>query len=170
VCQYVQVISLKGWYYIYLTRTSLYRMTNSPELCSECGGNCCRHPNMTDREYQRLVDVIGEKKAKAAGPEQMGTWWMFREKCPGKLPDGCALTYEERPLCCKLYPFVAIPAITGSIIGHELLLDIRHCPRWKEFGDQYEEMKQEFIALKECAREPSTKKKEDSLRKLFRLS
>ncbi|GEM_PF-6015927 len=103
---------------------------------------------MTDVEFNRLVDAIGKEKAGLAVPERFGTWWMFRENCPGKLPDGCVLRYDDRPLCCKIYPFVAIPAITGSVIGHEILLDIRHCPRWKEFGECYEEVKQEFIDQK----------------------
>jgi hypothetical protein len=145
-------------------------MTNSPDLCKECGGNCCRHPNMTDAEYRRLVNAIGRKKSEAAIPEQFGTWWMFRENCPGKLPDGCILSYDDRPLCCKIYPFVAIPAITGSVIGHELLLDIRHCPRWKEFGECYEETKSEFILMKEHSGETSVPGEKRGWKKIFRKS
>jgi hypothetical protein len=147
-----------------------YKMTNSPGLCKECGGNCCRHPNMTDGEFNRLVVAIGKEQAEAAGPERLGTWWMFRENCPGKLPDGCVLSYEDRPLCCKIYPFVAIPAITGSVIGHEILLDIRHCPRWKEFGEHYEETKQEFITLKTCSGEMPQPPEKRAWKKLLRLS
>jgi Uncharacterised protein family (UPF0153). len=120
-------------------------MTSSPELCKDCGGNCCRHPNMTTAEYERLVMAIGREKAEAAGPQKLGNWWMFRDTCPGKLDAGCVLPYGDRPLACKIYPFVAIPSINGSIAGHELLLDLRHCPRWKEFGERYEETKEEFL-------------------------
>lgn len=120
-------------------------MTSSPELCKDCGGNCCRHPNMTTGEYERLVLATGREKAEAAGPQQLGNWWMFRDTCPGKLENGCVLPYEDRPLTCKIYPFVAIPSMNGSIAGHELLLDLRHCPRWKEFGERYEETKEEFL-------------------------
>jgi hypothetical protein len=145
-------------------------MTNSPELCKECGGNCCRHPTMTDVEFNRLVGAIGKETADAARPERFGTWWMFRENCPGKLPDGCALPYDDRPLCCKIYPFVAIPAITGSVIGHEILLDIRHCPRWKEFGECYEETKEEFITLKTSEGETPPLPEKTGWKKFLRLS
>jgi hypothetical protein len=143
-------------------------MTNSPELCKECGGNCCRHPTMTDTEFRTLVQAIGKDKSDAAVPERFGTWWMFREICPGKLPDGCVLSYDDRPLCCKIYPFVAIPAITGSVIGHEILLDLRHCPRWKEFGEYYEETKQEFITLKSGTDETPKSPEKRGWKKLFR--
>lgn len=125
---------------------------------------------MTDNEFNRLADAVGKEKAKAALPERYGSWWMFREICPGKLKDGCILTYDDRPLCCKIYPFVAIPAVTGSVLGHEILLDLRHCPRWKEFGESYEEVKQEFMFLK--ARESETPRipEKRGLKKLFRIS
>ncbi|MEI6293064.1 MAG: YkgJ family cysteine cluster protein [Methanomicrobiales archaeon] len=145
-------------------------MTNSPELCKECGGNCCRHPTMTDIEFERLVDAIGKEEAATAMPERFGTWWMFRENCPGKQKDGCVLAYDDRPLCCKIYPFVAIPAVTGSVIGHEILLDIRYCPRWKEFGEWYEETKQEFIIQKSCAGEIPQPLEKRGWKIFFRLS
>jgi Fe-S-cluster containining protein len=138
-------------------------MTESPDLCRDCGGNCCRHPNMTKEEYQRLVDKLGFEKVRAAKPKRVGAWLMFMENCPGKLPDGCILSYEERPLGCRIYPFVAIPALGGSVLGHELLLDLRHCPHWKEFGDQYEAAKREFEEVKKKETLPETKVKQSFL-------
>ena len=143
-------------------------MTNAPDLCRECGGHCCLHPVMTDEEYQRLVSAIGEEKARNAAPQQYGTLWMFREHCPGKRSDGCVLEYDDRPLTCKVYPFVAIPALTGSVLGHEILLDLRHCPRWKEFGERYEETKQEFIELKSREAATPSPGKPRRLKHLFR--
>ncbi len=142
-------------------------MTSSPELCKGCGGNCCRHPNMTTGEYERLVMAIGRERAEAAGPQQLGSWWMFRETCPGKREDGCALSYEDRPLTCKIYPFVAIPSINGSIAGHELLLDLRHCPRWKDFGERYEETKEEFLFIKNHEKEGVPESPKSRWKKLF---
>jgi Fe-S-cluster containining protein len=99
------------------------------------------HPCFSNDEYIRFVGIIGQETAMAAEPEFVGNVWQFKSLCPGRTDTGCAVSYKDRPIVCKLYPFLPVPTRTQGI---KLLLDIA-CPNWKTFGNlidqSYEELK-----------------------------
>jgi Fe-S-cluster containining protein len=77
----------------------------------------------------------------------MGNVWMFDEEgCPGLTDTGCIMPYEERPLMCRLYPWIAVPILgTRQKDAYtDLLLYTTTCPQWKAFGDDYDIARKEF--------------------------
>jgi len=106
---------------------------NRPELCSKCGGLCCKDTYFTMKEYSRLSESL---PGQALGPDRMrpeGNGYISIGNCPASTPRGCIWEYENRPFLCRVYPFIPIIGKQGGF----LLLAIRTCPRWKEFGELY---------------------------------
>jgi Fe-S-cluster containining protein len=93
---------------------------------------------MTEDEYLYIRSLLGEEKADACRPLKMPNgWYKFQEPCPCFDPDtGCIIAdVSKRPLICRLYPFVPVPARGGYL----LLLAVHLCPYWMVFGPKYEE-------------------------------
>ena len=122
---------------------------NAPELCSQCGGKCCTNPFLTNDEYMRLYTAVGDKKILEADPKYIAPLhgWVFNlkdgEKCPGSTETGCILPYNDRPMICKTYPFIGYKGINGVA----LLLAVKTCPAWEEFGARYKEAYEEYEQL-----------------------
>lgn len=119
------------------------------EKCKECGGKCCTNPFLTTEEYMRLYAEVGDQKMMAANPKFIPAMngWIFQipagEKCPGVTETGCILPYEDRPKVCRTYPFLGYKAVNG----HALLLAVKTCPAWEEFGSRYQEAYAEYEKL-----------------------
>lgn len=130
-------------------------MSEFATLCRECGGKCCKKPFLTDNEYIRLALVIGNDKVQAGRPTRISNGWMFRaDRCPGVTDTGCVLPYPDRPLACRIYPFVAMPAINTDLkIEIIPLLAVQTCPHWDIFGKGVEDVKQEIKNAKEARTE-----------------
>lgn len=122
-------------------------MTELHEYCRMCGGKCCTNPWMSKDEYLRLALALGNERLMAARPIQIMGGWMFREgRCPGALEDGCILTYRDRPLICRTYPFIPATVVNKQMKEETiLLLRVDTCPYWRVFGERFEYVKQEMI-------------------------
>jgi len=116
-----------------------------PDLCKKCKEPCCTRPALTTDEYIALYSAVGAEKIMAYEPEWVNDSWMFAKGCPGLTSTGCVLSYEDRPLMCRLFPWVIAPILgdTHREAHHDLLLTMR-CPQWKAFGENYEFALKEF--------------------------
>jgi Fe-S-cluster containining protein len=113
-----------------------------PELCASCGGKCCISPRMTTAECLKVLDAIGQEKARASQPIQIKGSWKFRTStCPALTPTGCIMPYENRPEVCRIYPLVRLQ--------EGLFLDIQACPHWQEFGEDIEQVEKEVEHVNE---------------------
>lgn len=71
--------------------------------------------------------------------------WLFKTGCPAASSTGCIMPYEERPLMCRIFPWVAIPVYQDDYsVLPKLFLAAARCPQWKAFGDNYDVIRQEF--------------------------
>ena len=71
--------------------------------------------------------------------------WLFKTGCPAASDTGCVMPYEERPLMCRIFPWVAIPVYHDDYsVQPKLFLAAARCPQWKAFGDNYDVIRQEF--------------------------
>jgi Fe-S-cluster containining protein len=78
--------------------------------------------------------------------------WMFkRGSCPGIGDNGCVMPYDERPLVCRLFPWVSVPFYTSTKDDamNELVLLVGRCPQWRVFGELYEQTKEELNGSEE---------------------
>lgn len=104
-------------------------------FCKLCGGACCLHPHVQDNEYQKFIERFGEEAVQVMNPTKSPLGWTVFTNCIAKTPTGCAFSYEDRPLVCKIYPFET----TRTEKGWKLTLDVATCPYWMIFGHLYEE-------------------------------
>jgi Fe-S-cluster containining protein len=112
-------------------------MTSRATLCKNCEVDCCQHPILSTDEYMRLLLAVGTGAPLAM---REGNGWQFKEPCPAKSDKGCIISYDDRPIVCKLYPFMPVPTRTK---GTMLLLDLE-CPYWMVFGKDIEKAKEEL--------------------------
>lgn len=72
--------------------------------------------------------------------------WMFKTGCPAATPTGCKLSHDERPLMCRLWPYLLLPVYEDDAkdAHYKLLLDVERCPNWRAYGDDYDAVMQEF--------------------------
>jgi Fe-S-cluster containining protein len=118
-----------------------------PDTCKACGGKCCLHPHVMEKEYQRMVRILGVARTNGHRPVQLKPgWWKFQKSCPALGPDGCRLPPGDRPMTCQLYPFEAIHYKDDK---WRILLDVSLCPRWDLWGSHYQEAVQTFKACME---------------------
>ena len=118
----------------------------NPDLCKNCKKPCCTRPSLTTDEYLRLYMCVGNDAIQKCGPVWVeDRMWMFKVGCPGLTSTGCALSHDERPLMCRLYPWIAVPCYgpEQEDAAVRLLLEPT-CPNWKAFGDNYDTAKKEF--------------------------
>ncbi len=135
----------------------------SSNACAACGGKCCLYPALRPDEYIRMSNAIGNDKLVKTGILPLDNGWLrLKGPCPALTDHGCALSYEDRPIVCKIYPWMLIPSKRFERPGHfekgvwkednapgdrglfELFLDVKYCPAWKVFGELYEESKKEI--------------------------
>lgn len=91
---------------------------------------------MTTAECLKVIDAIGQEKAKASQPTQIkGSWKFSTATCPALAQTGCIMPYEDRPEVCRLYPLVEL--------SEGLFLDIQICPHWQVFGEDIRRSAQE---------------------------
>jgi Fe-S-cluster containining protein len=100
------------------------------------------------KEYFVMAQRVGNDALMQCGPtlnEERGIW-SFEHGCPASSDKGCVLAYSERPLVCKIYPWVPVLATADEQKEpiHKLMLDVARCEQWKAFGDYYAEFKQEY--------------------------
>lgn len=93
----------------------------------------------------KYVGNEGLHKHSPSFNERAGVW-MFKSGCPASSPTGCAIPYAERPMICKMFPYLPIPVYQDDIkdVHYKLLLDVERCPQWKAFGDNYDAAIKEF--------------------------
>jgi Fe-S-cluster containining protein len=108
-------------------------MIQHPDLCALCGGRCCRAPAMMAHEVLMMVSALDIKGQKfvAAGP---GWFRPDHDTCPALGEAGCRLEPEVRPIACQLYPF---QFATLEDRSYMIFLDVRICPHWAEWGEDY---------------------------------
>jgi len=119
-----------------------------PDLCKGCERHCCTRPSLTTSEYLVMYQYVGNEKLQSFEP----TWypergaWGFSHGCPASSETGCLMPYEQRPLLCKIFPWIAIPVYQDDIkdAKAQLFLSAGRCPQWKAFGDNYKEVLKEF--------------------------
>jgi hypothetical protein len=124
-----------------------------PDLCKSCQKPCCTRPALTTDEYVRVFSYVGNDRLQKHEPQYMkstGMWMFKRGSCPASTETGCKLPYPERPQVCRLFPWVSVPFYTDTKDGavNELVLLVGRCPQWKEFGELYEQTKEEMNAEK----------------------
>jgi Fe-S-cluster containining protein len=80
--------------------------------------------------------------------------WMRpeHETCPALGETGCRLEFEQRPLACQLYPFQFATMVDKTYM---IFLDVRICPSWKVFGEDYEGAVEMFKAYMKEVRDAS---------------
>ena len=93
---------------------------------------------------------IGNDVAQLHKPVRVNDGWVWSStehtRCPGDTGSGCILAYEERPLACKLFPFVAVPIINKALEAEmHLLLEVEWCPQWEKFGRNREQVLKELM-------------------------
>lgn len=125
-------------------------MTELKDTCKNCQKHCCTHPCLTLPEYIKFLLAVGDERVQAARPEPYNGCWIFRgTPCPASTPTGCMIEYNDRPQCCRIYPFVKIPIITKDLnVEYKLFLDVDRCPHWDVFGRGYEDVKKEIANAK----------------------
>ncbi len=106
------------------------------ELCAKCGGKCCLHPHLQPYEFKKFVEKFGLEAVSKMNPAQTGLGFVSIMNCIAATPTGCAFSYEDRPLICKIYPF----ELRRTAKGWKLDLDVATCPHWEVFGRYYNEM------------------------------
>ena len=116
-----------------------------PDLCKNCKEHCCTRPCLTTDEYLRLYNYVGNDKIQSHGPVWINDAWMFERGCPGLTDKGCIMAYEDKPLMCRLFPWIAVPILNDlhKDAHNDLLLTMR-CPQWRAFGENYESAMKEF--------------------------
>ena len=102
--------------------------------CTDCGGQCCRHPTLTTTEYIQFSETIGSDLCLTGDPKWLGDLWTFSNLCPARTETGCMFPYEDRPLACRIYPYVAIPGRDGKI--YLLMEPGSRCPGIASFIDR----------------------------------
>jgi len=118
---------------------------NLPGLCKDCPKRCCSGigPLMTTDEYIKMTQAAGEEKVLAKAPKYNGSRWHFTilSDCPALSDAGCIMEYKDRPLACRLAPFILVPLYNGdkNNITVDLLLTLT-CLKWREFGEYYAEI------------------------------
>jgi Fe-S-cluster containining protein len=120
--------------------------------CKECGGRCCNqrisfHP----KEWQAVHKYGNKEQIKAKnftfiGFGDDGYWYSLNlGACPALTATGCAIPYDERPLNCKLYPYVPFPIhVVDAAVEPELFLSNKFCPAWREFAEHRDEAEEEL--------------------------
>lgn len=105
---------------------------NAPEICSKCQTHqCCKNQPMLRKEFARVQQYLsGPVKITDIGN---GVITFPYKQCPFLSDTGCVIPHDEKPLVCKMFPFVFQPARHGNVIQ---LLDIGHCPMWREWGEK----------------------------------
>lgn len=88
-----------------------------------------------------MYQIVGDERVQAHHPKLLLGGWKFNDGCPALTESGCMLSYDDRPALCRSYPFQPVPAIDGSTM---LLLSVKTCPHWKEFGEHYQEIIKEL--------------------------
>jgi len=120
----------------------------APELCKDCGRRCCTRPALTTDEYLVMHHYVGNARLQEFNPKFMeNNVWMFRTgTCPALTDKGCIMPYKVRPLMCRLFPWLSIPVYTDTVedVHNELVLMVSRCPKWQEFGERYEQIKEEL--------------------------
>lgn len=114
---------------------------NRPDLCKQCGGQCCKETYFTMKEYARLCEALPDRVLGEGVVRPEGNGYISIGKCPALTETGCIWPYEERPGLCRTYPLIPFRTKQGITT---LLLAIRTCPHWKEFGDHYKEQLEEL--------------------------
>src|SRR6202011_5798955 len=95
--------------------------------CQGCS-NCCREyqVSVTEEERQRILAQGWEKDPSMEGVSlfaKQGTWWSRKYRLSHRADDACVFLNSEgrcriherfgadaKPLACRLYPFVLVPA------------------------------------------------------------
>ncbi len=123
-----------------------------PMTCKECGGSCCKQRiSFTIDEWDDLrkyfdLDQLKAKRFTFMGFGDEGYWYSLElGACPALTATGCAIPYAERPLKCKLSPYVAFP-IHGDegVVYSDLYLATLQCPAWRELGELREVAEEEL--------------------------
>jgi Fe-S-cluster containining protein len=118
-----------------------------PDTCRECGGRCCLHPHIMEKEYNRMTRILGVARILGHRPVRLKPgWWKFLKGCPALGPDGCRLEPGDRPMTCQIYPFEALQYKDQK---WRVLLDVALCPHWAIWGPQYQEAVETFKACME---------------------
>lgn len=119
-----------------------------PDLCKGCEKHCCTRPTLTTPEYLRMFEYVGNEGMTSFEPsfKPEAGGWGFKSGCPASTPQGCIMPYAERPLICRLFPWMYIPVYTdaNTEITYILALTAHRCPNWKAFSDNYDIVKKEF--------------------------
>lgn len=124
----------------------------TPMMCKECGGACCKnYTSFTRDEWEVLHKYADPQRIVFSRPTVIMTgrddgFWITQEKgCPALTETGCVIPHDERPLNCRLYPFVRIKAYgENRQVVDELLLATKTCPFWRELGAKRDEAMEEL--------------------------
>lgn len=108
-------------------------MIQHPDLCAECGGRCCNAPAMMSHEVLIMIAKLGLRDQRFR-QEAPGWFRPDHKTCPALGESGCRLSSEARPLACQLYPFQFATLADKSYM---IFLDVRICPAWRVFGEDY---------------------------------
>jgi Fe-S-cluster containining protein len=116
-----------------------------PETCKDCGGKCCLHPHIMEKEYRRMIRILGIARVNGHRPVLIKPgWWKFQKGCPALSSDGCRIAPEDRPMTCQLYPFEAIHYPDNQ---WRIMLDVALCPHADLWVPRYGEAIETF---KDC--------------------
>ena len=89
-----------------------------------------------------MFQYVGNDKLQSFEPKWLEAEgvWMFSHGCPAASETGCIMPHADRPMMCRLFPFVAFRVYTDlQEAAHlELFLHSSRCPNWKAFGDNYD--------------------------------
>ena len=111
------------------------------EFCKKCGGQCCLHPHLQDHEFKTFVDRFGQEAVNTMHPTKTSIGWTVITGCIARTETGCAFSYEDRPLVCKIFPFMT----NRTELGWKISLDVDTCPYWMIFGHLRDEAAQTLI-------------------------
>jgi hypothetical protein len=116
------------------------------DICKACPEHCCLGPVLSIKELHNIRDAIGEESHRNAQPYWTGKYWKYKSRlCPAFSETGCILPYDKKPRACQLAPFLPVPVMHGAKETVILVLNIKGCPMWREWGEHYDEACQEVI-------------------------
>ena len=101
-------------------------------LCAKCKANCCStggNPVVTSSEVFNMERILGVpvpttqvnvRYAEGSNRSHI----RIKKVCPALSPTGCKLLHEERPVSCRLYPWIPYSFTKGE---WTVLLDPARC-------------------------------------------
>ncbi|HQM06937.1 MAG: YkgJ family cysteine cluster protein [Candidatus Paceibacterota bacterium] len=98
--------------------------------CANCINHCCRRPLISEQEIQNIENKYNIT-LELSNNETQHLTKIYKNRIKGPIcqllgEHGCILNYEDKPVICKIYPWIPYQFVPPA---WELLLDVTRCDK-----------------------------------------